>query len=595
MQHYLFRRFRDATQREMMTSAIITAIVVTGLGVLASYIYVHTVDQQLYRDYEAAKALQLRNTSAYIHNKFVSYQQVLLAGATAVNIRGAENLTRTDWKLHYDTNHVQSNFPGILGLSFARHIPAEDVASVTETIRGEGFPDFSIYPTGTRDDYTAIIFIEPFNSINKKAFGYDMFSEPLRHDAMVRARDTGGFALTAPLTLRQDDTDQNSKNGLLYYPVYATDSTSTTAAERRDNLKGYVYIAFQVQKMMQDREMELAGSGITYTIHDVTQGKPQHMYAFTRGTTAPGDSVSGEIKVGLRTWRLTLHVPRATGNAHVKILLLLLAGIVASIILGTLVYSFLRNRIAKIHNRHEVELQSTKDELLALASHQLRTPASGVRQYLGMLKQGYFGDLSADQLAIAEKAYGANDRQLEIIDQLLYVAKADAGQLILQPEVLNLSKVIKSTIEDMTSTATHKGITIHAVLPKKLMITADERLLRMIAENLVSNAIKYSYHDSAITVRLTTSQGFVKLSVRDKGVGIAESDQDQLFKKFSRIQNPLSAKEGGSGLGLYLAERLAEAHGGSIGVTTEQGKGSRFTLVLPKQGGAENNVIQITE
>ena len=588
-------RFRHASRRDLITSAIITAIVVTGLGILASYIYVHTVDQQHSRDYERAKQLQLRNTSAYIYNKFVAYRQVLLAGSTAINIKGADAITRSDWKLYYDSNLLSGNFPGILGLGYAKYIPADQLQAVTDTIRADGYPTFSVYPDTERSEYTSIIFIEPFNQLNQRAFGYDMFSEPIRHVAMSKARDSANFAMTAPVELRQDTTSSATKNGLLYYPVYEGGIAPPSPDERRAKVKGYVYIAFHVQQMMQTREKELADLGITYTISDVTNGNDLPIYSFTKGEAEQGDSANGELLLGGRTWRISMHIPRSAVDANTKPFLLFIGGVAASSLLGMLVYLLLRSRIGKIYSRHEDELQNTKDELLALASHQLRTPASGVRQYLGMLTQGYFGALTAEQLEVADKAYRANDRQLEIIDQLLYVAKADAGQLILQPEACDIAALTQGVLDDMSTPIALKKITIKASLAKSAPFVGDERLLRMIIENLISNAVKYSYEKSTVQIKLSDTKTHVKLEVADRGVGIAPADQEFLFKKFSRIQNPLSVKEGGSGLGLYLAQRLAEAHGGTITVHTAEGTGSRFVLTLPKGFPMHDTVIQLTE
>lgn len=597
MHRYIFRRFRDVSSRDMRTSAIITAILVTALGVLASYVYVHTLDQQHDRDYALTQQMELRNTTAYIHNKFVTYRQILLAGASAANIRGADALTDENWRRYYETNRIGQTYPGILGLGYAKRITAEDKQSATDSIRAQVAPDFLLHPESPgQSEHVATVLVEPRSAANISSIGFDQRTSAARQAALDLARDSAGFAITAPLE-HVGDTPETAPtaNGFLYYPLYTTDPIPATVAERRQALAGYTYIEFNAKLFMQSREEELAESKVTFTLDDISNGTSQRIYSSIGDQPVDRERVAGEIAIGLRTWRLTMYVPQTAGNAGLRSFALFIAGVLSSFLLGSAVYTFLRNRIIRIHNRHEDELQSTKDELLALASHQLRTPASGVRQYLGILQEGYVGALSKEQQVIARKAYRANDRQLEIIDQLLYVAKADAGQLIMQPDDIDLAAILSDVLESMESTAANKNITIKHTSPKKLRVQADERFIRMIIENLISNAIKYSYPDSVVRVSLKSSGGSAKLTITDKGVGIEEVDKEQLFKKFSRIQNPLSTVEGGSGLGLYLAERLAEAHGGTIEVSTQAKKGSSFVLSLPKQSEDSNSVIQLTE
>jgi len=265
------------------------------------------------------------------------------------------------------------------------------------------------------------------------------------------------------------------------------------------------------------------------------------------------------------------------------------------VVLGGFVFSLLKLRIGRVRLEHETELQKTKDDLLALASHQLRTPATSVRQYTSMLAQGYFGELSEDQKAIIDKAYRANDRQLEIIDQLLYVAKADAGQLTMQYVDFDIVHVTKEVIDGFRAVSSAKKITMVFEGPPKLTAYGDVRFIRMIIENLISNAIKYSYASSNITITAHQTGETIELEVDDTGVGIPEQQQAHLFKKFTRIQNPLSSSEGGSGLGLYLAQKLAKTHGGEIRVISDAEQGSTFTLQLPKKTDEEENVVQLTD
>lgn len=262
-------------------------------------------------------------------------------------------------------------------------------------------------------------------------------------------------------------------------------------------------------------------------------------------------------------------------------LAIFLAGTALSIVMGSYMFMILVNRIERWERLHKKEVQQTKNDLLALASHQLRTPASGVKQYLGMVIEGYTGKLRPEQKRMLRKAYNSNERQIETINQLLYVAQAEAGELRLMPSTFNLVTKIGKVIQDLQKQAEENDIKIRFSHRKGIYVHADKRFIRMIIENLISNAIKYSYPSSEVKVSVgrVGKQAFVR--VKDSGVGIAKNELSQLFLKFSRIENELSSVVGGSGMGLFLSQRLARAHEGTIRVESEKSKGSTFTLILP--------------
>jgi two-component system sensor histidine kinase SenX3 len=117
----------------------------------------------------------------------------------------------------------------------------------------------------------------------------------------------------------------------------------------------------------------------------------------------------------------------------------------------------------------------------------------------------------------------------------------------------------------------------------------------MVIDNLISNAIKYSYKRTSVTVSISRREDMLAVSVTDRGVGVAAEDRSQLFKKFNRIQNPLSRSEAGSGLGLFLAYQLARAHGGDIEVRTAPDKGSTFTLLMPTRQIVKEALVSIVD
>jgi signal transduction histidine kinase len=236
----------------------------------------------------------------------------------------------------------------------------------------------------------------------------------------------------------------------------------------------------------------------------------------------------------------------------------------------------------KRQNNELKQLNSSKDEFIALASHQLRTPATGVKQYLGMLLEGYMGPLPPEQRDFLQKAYESNERQLSTINDLLQIAQIDSNKVVLHPIPCDVSALIDAVVNELKVTATNRrqGIVVRK-RGQSFKILADETRLRMVLDNLVDNASKYSPENTTITITLSATPKELVISVSDQGVGIASEDTGKLFHKFSRIDNPRSIAVGGNGLGLYLAQRIVRAHDGDIEVTSAVQEGSTFTIRLP--------------
>jgi PAS domain S-box-containing protein len=228
-----------------------------------------------------------------------------------------------------------------------------------------------------------------------------------------------------------------------------------------------------------------------------------------------------------------------------------------------------------------VMLNRAKDEFISLASHQLRTPATGVKQYIGMALEGFAGEPTPEMRAFLEKAYESNERQIAIINDLLQVAKVDAGKVNLQTEEVDLVELIRGVIHEHASHfVDREQEVIFKPCMKSLHITADQNRFRMVLDNLIDNASKYTPHGKQIEIQLTKSAGKVLIAIRDEGVGIDPSDTEKIFRKFSRLDNPLSAHVGGSGLGLYWAQKIVDLHHGHIAVNSTPGAGSTFTIIL---------------
>jgi len=186
--------------------------------------------------------------AAKVQARLHAHAQVLRGGAAYFAAAG--EVTRGQWQTFIERSKVQRNLPGVQGVGFARLIPAAQLARQVEEVRAEGFPDYRVWPPGERDPYSAIVYLEPFSGRNLRAFGYDMFAEPVRRAAMERARDQDRATLSGRVLLVQE-TDQDAQAGtLMYVPVYRPGLPTATVAERRAALLGWVYSPYRMTDLM---------------------------------------------------------------------------------------------------------------------------------------------------------------------------------------------------------------------------------------------------------------------------------------------------------------------------------------------------------
>jgi PAS domain S-box-containing protein len=229
-----------------------------------------------------------------------------------------------------------------------------------------------------------------------------------------------------------------------------------------------------------------------------------------------------------------------------------------------------------------VALNQAKDEFISLASHQLRTPATAVKQYLGMVLEGYAGKLTKAQVDMINQANTSNERQITIVNDLLKVASLDSGKMQLQKRWVKIAPLVQDVLDGHKSVFGSRKQEIEFTTKQDdISAEVDPDRIRMVLENIIDNASKYTPEGKKILVRLSKVRNKVTIAVQDEGVGINQENMNKLFRKFSRLDNPLSILVGGTGLGLYWAKKVIDLHGGSIEVDSIPNKGSTFTVNIP--------------
>lgn len=221
------------------TAWVIFALLLA-LTVLAWRLAVGFVEQEARARFN--HAVELAKES--LLDRMTAYQAILRAGAGLMT--SSDEVTRAEWRQFHDALKIESIYPGIQGLGYTAVLSPDQKDAFEAAVRREGFQEFEIKPAGKRARYSAILYLEPFDWRNQRAFGYDMLSEPVRAEAMDRARDTGDLAMSGHVTLVQETERDVQPGVLLYMPVYRPDRPHATVDERRAALLGYVYSPFRI-------------------------------------------------------------------------------------------------------------------------------------------------------------------------------------------------------------------------------------------------------------------------------------------------------------------------------------------------------------
>lgn len=315
-----------------------------------------------------------------ILDRMINYEQALRSGVSL--FEASEEVSRDEWRVYANSLHLTTLFPGIQGYGWSIFVTPEELARHEAAIRAEGFPDYHVRPPGPRDLYSAIVFLEPFDTRNQRAFGYDMYAEPTRRKAMQRARDSGDAALSGRVTLVQEIDTEVQAGCLLYLPVYKKGMPLQSVEDRRAAIIGFVYAPFRMENLM---------AGILGNRHHLSALR---IYDGNSVDSAdlmvdshrkePVASVSGEhrlldeLEYAGHRWTLEFRSTRAFRETmdDSKALIVLGSGIISSLLLFAWILglSRSRNRALILAERMTADLSASESRIRAI----LDTAVNGI-------------------------------------------------------------------------------------------------------------------------------------------------------------------------------------------------------------------------
>lgn len=332
------------------------------------------------QDYFSFRVREVLDTTT---QRLQTYQQVLRGAQGLFN--ASESVGRTEFKDYVAALKLADNYPGIQGVGYALAIPPEEKERHTAALHQQGFPQYTIHPSGKRALYTSIIYLEPFAERNLRAFGYDMYAEPVRHEAMERARDTAQPAMSGKVLLVQEAKQDIQAGFLIYLPVYRNGMPHHTLAQRRANLVGWVYSAFRMGDLMHGIYGEQADD-LDIDIFDGQEATDQSQMYDSHNDyhdihkPQPRFSVIRPVEIAGHTWTMAIR-SRPSMDSRVdaaKPLFIAYGGAIASLLLTLLTWMLVHGRKRAVQLAHKMNhelisseqaLRDSKAKLQAILDH----------------------------------------------------------------------------------------------------------------------------------------------------------------------------------------------------------------------------------
>jgi diguanylate cyclase (GGDEF)-like protein/PAS domain S-box-containing protein len=569
------------------------AWVVLFVGLLATFEIHKSAQEALLRQQQTQFDERVSHLVAVIRSRLKSYEDMLRGGVGL--LAASESVSRARWKDYNDSLAVQERYPGVQGVGYSVFIPAAQLDEHVRTIRKGGLPDYAVRPAGARAEYTSILYLEPFDTRNQRAFGFDMFSEANRRTAMERARDTGDTAMSAKVTLVQE-TDKAVQAGMLMYlPHYKNGAPHNTPAERRANLLGYVYSPFRLTDLMNDimkRYRTGAAPMIDVALYDGALLSADSLFHNSGSGFAPvpGQPVSGRLtstqSMGMygHTWSLYA-VSRPTFHAAFdqnKPLRLLLSGAGLSVTLSMLVYLLALHRrrtLAQVRHltRQAAEREKTAEQLQLSASvYQHSSEAMSVTDSKGKIVSinhaftaitGY----TLEEVAGKSHKHLASDRHDRAFYQTMWSDINATGKW--QGEISNRRKNGEVYLESMTINAiyhvdgsAHRYVALSSDITQKK--AADELIWKQANFDTLTGLPNRRLFDERLTLEIKKSQG------SDLKMALLLIDLDH----FKEVNDTLGHDQGDNLLALAAQRITACVHESDHVAHLE---GDKFLVLLP--------------
>jgi len=436
--------------------------------------------------------------------------------------------------------------------------------------------------------------MEPYSG-DGSFLGFDISTQPVLLNLMNQARDSGEFVAANTMNLIQKDPKKMV--ALFFHPFYEGVDTPKTIEGRRNLFLGVVLGTYKIKKMIMNIIKPYLTSGMFLTVLD--EDHKNELY----GKLKENSLIKKEMELRFSqirwflVWQGNLEFQKGPNRLHNW----LSAAVLVLIVFIAVIFQILSSRARRIEN--EVRLQTdelkklkseleeknlslhelikVKNELLGMASHDLRNPLTSIKGYSEfLLKKGATLKESTrtDFLKIIHSASG---NILGLLNDLLNLSSIESGQLVLNLQSGNLRGLIEERVKLYTHLAMEKNIHFNIIFQETSVVLFDTPRIEQVLDNLLTNAIKFSPVGGVIEIIMESGKGYIRVTITDEGPGIKSENLDDLFKPFKKIESDSTKDEKGTGLGLAIAKKMIELHNGTLTFKPSKNQGASFSFKLP--------------
>lgn len=560
------------------------------LTIIAYFISNHFATQRAHDRFQ----FRANEITKAIGDRMHIYEQVLWGGVALFDSKGF--VARDEFRDYVKTLQLSKHWPGIQGIGFSIPVKPNQKEHHIQSIRDEGFKNYTIKPPGERDLYSTIIYLEPFDWRNQRAFGYDMWSNQMRQNAMKRARDNGVAATSGIITLVQETKENTQKGFLTYLPVYKKWMPTKTVEEKRQAFSGWIYSPFRAGDLMKGI-LGHSDTNLEFEIFDGEQMNPSSLLFDSNNQShldnpqyKPDFHLQTQLNLQGKVWTVYLNTKPnfLSGEETFFPKMIAFAGFTIDLLLFYVIYtlSTLQKRATKIAEQQTYTLKQQKEKLADsnqeleryayITSHDLQEPLNTINNLIGILRNKYHTTLTEDGANILDRITNSSIRMKKMINHVMEISRLN--NLKLDIEKTNCQKILENIKDDLNTRIIEQQVSITWENPP--IIWANSILFQQLLQNLIANAIKFRKDGIPPAIFITHHQTDhdITIDIKDNGIGIDEQHFHKIFDIFSRLHT--KSEYEGHGMGLAFCKKIAVLHNGSITVHSIPGEGSTFTIML---------------
>ena len=537
------------------------------ISIIITVFAVIQVSSDITKHTEERLESQIEDVKNRIEHRMQAYEQVLYGGKGL--LEASEVVTRDEWKTFTNIQMIEERFPGIQGIGISKLIVGKDNLEIHIDQVRKAFPGYTVIP-GDREEYHPIVYLEPLDEKNKRAVGYDMYSEPVRQSTIDLARDTDKTAITGKIRL-VIETDENVQPGfLMYVPVYTKEKPIQTIEQRRAAFEGFVFGQFRMGDFMT-RVLDNSDLGVTFVICDTDTDPQNIMYDHTKVMNINESEInhsfskSMTVDVNQRQWILkgtALNTINTDIERITPIMILIVGGILSSMLF------FIFRTYGKVITMSKQAVQKEKmasiGELSARLAHDIRNPLSSIISWTELIQLN-LKDNPNEKIANYTKSI------LKSTDSIKFQLNTVIDFVKSRPTNISKNSVILLIFDAIKTTPIPDTVKINTPTID-LDIECDKSQMIVVFSNLITNSVQAMDGNGSITINIDAKGNNAIIEVIDSGSGISKENLSKIFEPL------FTTKSMGTGLGLVSCKNIIEYHHGKISVKNNP---TRFTIEMP--------------